>query len=91
MEKKITKMRCNKDSEKLPSVKNRQHRQQSCYVCGKAIKGAGQYVGQGLWRHKSKCRPGSDAWLRSSVSKHSRLSRELRILFIKVKKEEKGK
>ena len=43
-----------------------------CYVCNK--EGYNMlYRGQGLYRHRSKCRPGREAWLKSRVAEESRI------------------
>ena len=44
-----------------------------CYVCGgKGGRDKMLYLTGGLWRHKSKCAPGSTAWMNSEVGRKSK-------------------
>ncbi len=47
----------------------------TCYVCGGPIRENPLYIGQGKYRHRSKCAPGSEQWMRSEVGKASQARR----------------
>ena len=36
----------------------------TCYVCGRPIRSGAVYIPGGLYRHKSKCKPGSTEYMR---------------------------
>ena len=36
-----------------------------CFVCGKVIRENALYIGKDLYRHKSKCKPGSVNWMKN--------------------------
>lgn len=36
-----------------------------CYVCGAEIRLNALYIGQGLYRHRSRCAPGTDKYLQN--------------------------
>lgn len=42
----------------------------TCYVCGHEGRDL-QYIGKGLYRHKSRCKPGRKRWLESKTGKTS--------------------
>lgn len=49
-----------------------------CYVCKKEIKANPLYIGQGNYRHRSKCVPSSKEWQNSEAKKKSKLKRFLK-------------
>ena len=55
-----------------------------CYVCGNEIKSNPLYIGQGLYRHISKCKPLSENWLKSEVSR-KKGAKEMRAIMVKIK------
>lgn len=55
----------------------------NCYVCNGPVDiVTALYIGGGLYRHKSKCRPGGAEWINAPVSKKG-INKELRELFLK--------
>ena len=38
-----------------------------CYVCGNAVRENAVYIGQGLYRHPSRCKPGSKRYMENKA------------------------
>lgn len=46
---------------------------ETCYVCHGPIRENPLYIGQGRYRHRSKCAPGSEGWMRSEIGNTSQI------------------